>query len=108
MKPASAIVIAFGVLASSVHAEGALSFGIGASSCATVLSQRQREAEAQIWIMGAWSALNITNSKKRTVGRYSDGAAVMQAIKATCQRDPGLQLAAAVVYVYKDFERLGR
>lgn len=32
----------------------------------------------------------------------------MQAIKAVCQKDPGLQLANALVTVYADFERLGR
>ena len=52
--------------------------------------------------------MNMVNESNHRVGRYSDGASVTQAIKALCQRDPGLQLINAVVAVYKDFERLGR
>lgn len=107
-KTVATLTCILGLMGSPSRAEGVFTFGIGSASCATVSSDRQREAEVQIWIQGAWSALNIGNHRNRRVGQYSDGASVMQAIKAVCQKDPGLQLANALVTVYADFERLGR
>lgn len=97
-------------LATRAEAEnaGVYFFGIGAQSCATWLSKSAYQAEGEIWIFGAWSALNVTNASNKYVGSTTDGAGIAAAVMKTCKDDPSIRLVDATVRVYREFQEAGR
>ena len=107
MKSTIGMVCIFASLAAPARADTATVFGHGLSSCATWLSTKQFENEGSVWVLGAWSGLNM-GGPKRDIGRTTDGRGMVAAVKAQCQRDLSVSLASAVSSVFADFLKAGR
>lgn len=107
MKSMTIVLSMLACLAAPARADTARVFGIGNSSCATWLSSKQFENEGSVWVMGAWSGLNI-GGPKRDIGRSTDGRGLVAAVKAECRRDLSVNLSQAVSTVFATFLRAGR
>lgn len=83
-------------------------FGMGNSSCAHWLSNKTLERDGQSWLLGYWSAINIENTVRHTVGTNTDGDVILAEVKKICANEPSEILTSAVGRVYFLFQQSGK
>ena len=81
-------------------------FGLGRTSCANWVPER--EAEAEGWIFGFWSGINLASRTRRDVGSGTDGQGIIAEIKQVCRKDPSLPISDAITVIYNKLYLAGR
>ena len=87
-------------------ADDVWSFGMGKDSCATWLTSTQSVNQGTIWILGAWTGMNLAN-RNGLVGKGTDGPGIVAAVRRRCQNDLSALLVVTVNDVYMQFEKAG-
>ncbi|HEX3972536.1 MAG TPA: hypothetical protein VHX19_14495, partial [Stellaceae bacterium] len=80
--------------------------GQGLHSCANWLSRPEYYRDGEQWILGYWSALNVSGSS--AIGSHSDGEAIIAEIKLICVAEPSTGLTTAIDRVYENFRQRGK
>lgn len=83
-------------------------FGVGTGSCASWLSTENNKFQGDVWILGAWSGMNVYNTKNHVVGSNTDAQGLIAEVRAVCVKSPSLVLHNAVIEAYVSLWGAGR
>ncbi len=87
------------------------SFGLGGLSCATWNVPSARQAQADQWILGYWSATNVaafTSGHSGCAGCTTDEAGILGEIHRFCSEEPSRTILYATVTIYNRLYNDGR
>lgn len=104
-----AVSVALGAIPLA-HADNAMIFGIGYSSCAIWTSDPDNEMQASVWVLGYWSGLNapLQLSESTSVGKSTDAYGIIAEVKLVCKNKPSISIINATIETYQRLKREGR
>jgi hypothetical protein len=83
-------------------------FGPGVWSCATWLATPAQERDGANWILGFFTAANLSGVDDRDVGGKAGSNEIVAEVKAKCIDDPKMRMGEATARVYKELQHAGK
>ena len=83
-------------------------YGPGNLSCATYLNDRSSRINADGWILGFWTGLDIDNESGSQVGKSTTGHGIVDQVAEVCRVRPAEPLYRSVQQVFAELKADGR
>ena len=83
-------------------------YGPGNLSCASYLTDRSSRINADGWLLGFWTGLNIGNASGSQVGKTLNGRGIVDQIAAVCRVRPAEPLYKSAQQVFSELKSDGR